>query len=295
VSHLKLSQLKITAVPADYAYVGGLASFNSGILFEDSATGTMTVTMGRTGWLGGLIGENTGVIDRSSATVAMTFGPANGVAGGLVGSDYVTNQNETGAVTNSHAKGTISAQVRAIAGGLVGVLSGAPIATSYATGSIICIKHCYAGGLVGEITEGYSGGFSSVANSYATGDVTHLQKYGYLGGLIGVIYSGSSTGVAESYSTGVPAGTSQDIVGGFVGDDGSSAGSLTSCYWDTDTSGITNLSQGAGYPSNDLGITGQTTKQLQSDLPQGFDPAIWKESKGTNGGLPYLIYNQPAK
>jgi hypothetical protein len=294
VSHLKLSGLKITAVPVYYAYVGGLASFNSGTLFEDSAAGTMSVTIGRTGWLGGLIGESDGVIDRSSAKVAITFGPKNGVAGGLVGYDFVSQseQNETGAITNSRAKGAISAQVRAVAGGLVGDLEGASIATSYATGSIICIKACDSGGLIGEITQGYySRGFFSVTNSYATGDITHLQKFGTLGGLIGSINTESNLGVAESYSTGAPTGGA--VMGGFVGSDSSSAGSLTSCYWDTDTSGITNPSQGAGYPSNDPGITGQTTKQLQSGLPQGFDSAIWAESKKINGGLHYLIYNQP--
>jgi hypothetical protein len=292
VSHLKLNLLKITAVPVNAAVVGGLASFNSGILFEDSAAGAMTATIGgRTGWLGGLAGENTGVIDRSSAKVAITFGPKNGVAGGLAGFDFASNENETGAITDSHAKGTISAQVDALAGGLVGELEGASIATSYATGSIICVNRCTAGGLVGEI----AGGFTSVANSYATGDVTHAEQDGILGGLVGFIASGSSVGVAESYSTGAPSGGTNMYVGGFVGYDGSSAGSLTSSYWDTDTSGITDLSQGAGYPSNDPGITGLTTGQLQSGLPDGFDPSVWAEKKGFNNDLPYLKDNQPGK
>jgi hypothetical protein len=68
---------------------------------------------------------------------------------------------------------------------------------------------------------------------------------------------------------------------------------LSDDYWDTTTSGITNLSQGAGYPSDDPGITGLTTSQLQAGLPTGFDPSIWAEDSGINNGLPYLIANLP--
>jgi hypothetical protein len=81
-------------------------------------------------------------------------------------------------------------------------------------------------------------------------------------------------------------------VGGFLGDD-DSGGGLSRDYWDTTTSGITNLSQGAGNIANDPGITGETTTQLQSGLPTGFDPAIWAENPNINGGLPYLIANPP--
>ena len=70
-------------------------------------------------------------------------------------------------------------------------------------------------------------------------------------------------------------------------------GGLSGNYWDTTTSGITNLSQGAGSPANDPGITGETTAQLQAALPAGFDPAIWAENPSINGGLPYLIANPP--
>jgi hypothetical protein len=82
-------------------------------------------------------------------------------------------------------------------------------------------------------------------------------------------------------------------VGGLIGDDESQSGSLESTYWNTDTSGITNLSQGAGNISNDPGIAGLTTEQLQSGLPAGFDPKVWAEDPNTNNGLPYLIDNPP--
>jgi hypothetical protein len=82
-------------------------------------------------------------------------------------------------------------------------------------------------------------------------------------------------------------------VGGLIGDDGSQSGSLSDDYWDTTTSGITNLSQGAGNEANDPGITGLTTVQFQAGLPAGFDPSVWGENENIINGLPYLLANPP--
>lgn len=57
------------------------------------------------------------------------------------------------------------------------------------------------------------------------------------------------------------------------------------------TSG-TNVGVGKG---SSAGVKGMTTSQLQSGLPAGFDPAIWAETTGNNGGLPYLLANPPPK
>jgi hypothetical protein len=43
------------------------------------------------------------------------------------------------------------------------------------------------------------------------------------------------------------------------------AGSVTSSYWDTQTSGQLNSAGGAGL----------TTAQLKAALPLGFTPAVW--------------------
>ncbi len=95
--------------------------------------------------------------------------------------------------------------------------------------------------------------------------------------------------VGNSYSTGAPSG---GAIGGLVGLDDSNGG-ISNDYWDTSTSGVTNLSQGAGNIANDPGITGETTAQLQAGLPAGFDPTVWAENANINGGLPYLIANPP--
>lgn len=98
--------------------------------------------------------------------------------------------------------------------------------------------------------------------------------------------------ISASYSTGEVAGFS--YVGGLIGYDATEGADLSDTYWDTDTSGIMNLSQGAGYLANDPGVTGLSSQQLQSGLPTGFDPKIWAENSKINNGFPYLIDNPPA-
>jgi len=179
-------------------------------------------------------------------------------SGGLVGfSDdaaVITTSYATGAVSNSRD-----------AGGLVGLNRGA-ISTSYATGAVTS----GGGGLVEE-NDG------TIANSYATG----AAEGG--GGLIGV---NGGFGVTSSYSTGYAAGG-----GGLVLKDYNQT--ISASYWDLDTSGVSDPSQGALSPANDPGITGLTSSQLQSGLPDGFDPAVWGQSSKINGGFPYLLANPP--
>jgi hypothetical protein len=137
-----------------------------------------------------------------------------------------------------------------------------------------------AGGLVG-----VNGGL--ISYSYATGSVRGTG-YSYVGGLVGV----NGSPITQSYSTGAVSG--EYVFGGLIGDDGAGEdGGLTYTYWDTDTSGVTNLNQGAGAPLNDPGITGLTSAEFQSGLPDGFDPDVWNENSKINNGFPYLISNAP--
>jgi hypothetical protein len=63
--------------------------------------------------------------------------------------------------------------------------------------------------------------------------------------------------------------------------------------WDLDTSGINDPGQGVGGKTNYPGVTGLTDTQLKSALPAGFDPKIWGQNAGINGGYPYLLANPP--
>jgi hypothetical protein len=224
-------------------------------------------------FIGVLAGDNAGVILHCYATGTVSdLNPA--IAGGLAGS------NE-GTIARSHAAVDVSSSdgFYGDAGGLVGQNT-STISESYASGTVS--GKAWAGGLLYD-NEG------TVMDSYATGNVDGNIDGG-LAALNGGYFNNQGA-ISTSYATGRVAARSYS--GGLIGDDGAPPGSLVSTYWDTDTSGITNLSQGAGNVSNDPGITGLTTSQFQSGLPAGFDPKIWAEKSNVNGGLPYLISNPP--
>ena len=71
------------------------------------------------------------------------------------------------------------------------------------------------------------------------------------------------------------------------------SGSISSTYWDLDTSGVSDHAEGAGNIPNDPGITGLTDAQLKSGLPHSFDPKIWGSNPNINDGYPYLRANPP--
>ncbi len=258
VSSLVLANANIS-VAADKSKpvsLGGLlAGLNFGAVFNVMAGGQIQAreTSSRSTDIGGLVGGNAGSIVASSSAADISVSSKKPSSVDDVGDLVGAN---TGSISESYSTGSISvsSEVPSDSGGLVGTNDG-------------LIENCYA---VGNVTTSAS----SMADA--------------AGGLVGLTYSA----VRDSYSLGEISGGTDDYFGGFIGFDGSN-GALSDTYWDTTTSGITNLSQGAGNIANDPGITGETTQQLQSGLPQGFDPAIWAEDPNINNGLPYLIANPP--
>src|ERR1700733_14167296 len=97
--------------------------------------------------------------------------------------------------------------------------------------------------------------------------------------------------IVRSYSAGEVSG-SAGSAGGLIGVD-EYLSRIENAYWDTTTSGIPNKGQGAGNVENDPGIRGLGNTRLQSRLPNGFNPRVWAENPGINGGLPYLLDNPP--
>ena len=238
--------------------VGGLAALSDGTVNGSEMSGRLVG-----GMTGGLVGQNNGKVEFSHATASIRT-LVNAGSGGLVGYN-------TGTIERSWAAGAISGYDATSAGGLVGANSG-HIAGDFSTDTVGCDNYC--GGLCASNT-------GTVVNSYATGPVSNRTNSFDVGGFIGINYGTADT----SYSTGRVKGDHGDV-GGFFGAD---RGSAESSYWDTDTSG-TDVGSGDGDES---GITGLTTKQLQSGLPNGFDPKVWAENSNINGGLPYLINNLP--
>jgi len=237
--------------------VGGLAGWNEGTIQNCYTTGTVSTT----GFdIGGLAGNNDGIIIHSHSAAAVTGGYTSG---GLAGFS-----DDDGIILTSYATGAVSGG--SYVGGLVGLNRGA-ISASFATGAVTHGLLGAAGGLVDD-NQGV------IANSYASGG-------GELGG--GLIGVNEGSGVTSSYSTGFVGNNG----GGFVFRDDNQT--ISSSYWDLDTSGVSDPGQGAGNIANDPGITGLTDAQLKSALPSGFDPAIWGQSPSINNGYPYLLANPP--
>jgi hypothetical protein len=274
--------------------VGALAGGMEGgsLVRNSSATGTIHVA-GQDG-AGGLVGDGD-IIENSYAAVAVTAD--GGVAGGLVGDlgGRIAGSHATGSVTglgagglvgfgdgeitDCYATGTVSGGASTVDGGLVGQSDSITIDASFATGDVHG-SGATLGGLLGA-------GFARVTNSYARGALVDATP-AFAGGLMG----NSGQPLASVYATGaVPPGASS---GGVVGADTSGQATIAA-YWNLDTSGISNPSQGAGNIPNDPGFTGLTTAQLQSGLPAGFDPKVWRQSPGINDGFPYLLANPPPR
>ncbi len=272
VAGMVLAQLNYNTTSSHRNFVGGIAGANYGLVANDYTNGSIVVGPDHAG---GLVGDNYAVISTSHA--AVTVRSKHGAAGGLVALN-------NGTIQSSSAEGSVQGLN---AGGLVGDNIGT-VSESFASGRVASSgPDALLGGLAG-----ISGGGESTAlieNSYATGAVKGRQESD-VGGLIGK--SVDSASQSDSYSVGVVSGVheGQSYVGGFLGLDESYFG-VTTSYWNTTTS-KTDLGTGEG---NESGLTGLTTSELQSGLPDGFDPAIWREKNGVNHGFPYLINNPPPK
>jgi len=108
------------------------------------------------------------------------------------------------------------------------------ITTNYSTGTVTGDR--WVGGLVG------CNDYDSITNCYSTGMVNATVDF--VGGLVGSNFSGSIT---TSYSTGAVTGVR--FVGGFVG---YNFGSITSSFWDMETSGQVTSSGGTGLTTAEM-------------------------------------------
>ena len=273
--HLSLSNVSVAvSLRFGNAAVGALAGGNAGLVEATSVSGAVSARSLSNPSAGGLVGDNSGTIENSHASATVAAPSKHSSAGGLVGGN-------SGTIDASYATGAVTMGQYAEIGGLVGTNGNGLVSRSFATGGVTASDFSYVGGLAGV-------NYASIENSYATGAAVGGRD-SKVGGLVG----DSRVGIVDSYSLGSPTGGSGSNVGGFLGYDDIVVGSLTDDYWNTDTSGITDLSQGAGNISNDPGISGLSTAELQSGLPAGFDPSIWGEAPGINSGFPYLLGNVP--
>jgi hypothetical protein len=285
VENLSLTSVKI--VNGAERWNGILTPVNGGLIARVHVGGR--VVTGFASITGGLVGSNSGTI-LSSDSVGFVQSKNASMLGGLVGIQW------SGQISGSHSTADVSELTvpgsgfldQTYIGGLVGRLRGS-LDQSWASGTVQVGSRNgsapFVGGLVGYL-DPYVDAPGSVSRCYATGAVTGGDGT-FVGGLVGV----KNGPLEDSYSTGAVVGGAGGGVGGLLGADEGQANADD--YWDLDTSGVSDPSQGAGSPANDPGITGLTDAQLKSGLPAGFDPAIWAQSPAINGGYPYLIANPP--
>lgn len=224
---------------------------------------------------GGLVGRSKSIFDgsiiRSHASANVSGGDGSSV-GGLVGSSGFS-------ISLSYATGRVTGGANSFVGGLLGLVEN-NVTESYATGKVIGGANSTVGGLVA-IAES-----TAITNSYATGAVIGGDG-SKVGGLSGEI----EATISASYSTGHVGAKSAAASGGLIGKVDQNS-TLDHDYWDTDTSGK-NGHQGCDGLRCNGQSRGRTTEQLQSGLPEGFDPNIWGEKADINGGLPYLLALPP--
>jgi hypothetical protein len=268
---------------------GSLVGDNSGTIENSYSVGS--VEGGN--YTGGLVGyNNCNTITNSYFNGSVT---GNGYAtGGLVGGGYA------GVIANCYSTGSVKGNSYNT-GGLVGFSAHGTITSSYFNGSVIGTG-LYTGGLVGWNE------YSTIKNSYSRGSVTSTNtdtdtdngpvpaigglvglNYGtienscstsnvkgglYTGGLVGCNNSWNNFGViTNSYSAGSVKGGL--YTGGLVG---LNQGTITSSYWDTQTSKITTSAGGVG----------KTTVQMKQRATfVGWDfTSIWAIDEGVS--YPYL-------
>lgn len=299
-----------------YEYVGGLVgafdAYNDPV--EISNSGSIGSTTGEDR-VGGLVGHLSTFDGEGGATTTLnnltSSSAVTGVSqvGGLVGRLTMPLDSS---LENSYTTGNVTAngeQVERI-GGLVGSFVNGSVRRTYATGTIHATNTAqamYVGGLVGEMT-----GYSQVAQSFATGNVT--ANGDLVGGLVGGTASNteetiinsyargdvsgdSAVGgfvgghgsyfIVNSYSTGDVQGSSEDV-GGFIGGQGE-AGTAAS-FWDTETSGMdTSTGQAVGKTTAEMTDVNTFTTELFDDS-WNFD-TIWQISASYNDGYPCLSWN----
>jgi hypothetical protein len=174
-----------------------------------------------------------------------------------------------GKITNSYANAAVVGAGSHIGGLVGGSESSGSIANSYATGNVTGGSN--VGGLLG-----FSNFSSSITNSYATGSVTG----NFVGGLVGYNFGGA---VSNSYATGSVSGTGE--VGQLLGHN--TYGTILNSYWNNTVIGA---GVGGGYTSGAQGLSIAAMRAMSSfsnwDIANtGGSGAVWRIYEGHTAPL----------
>jgi hypothetical protein len=154
------------------------------------------------------------------------------------------------------------------------------------------VTECFSSGTVtgNNYVGGISGydNYTSYNNCYSKSGITSYDHYS--GGFIGYT---KSTSANRSYSCGSVNGFSD--FGGFVGFDFfdmENFSIFTSCYWDTQASGLSISAAGEGRTTDEMTFEHDANTYLWWDFNSPVP--TWEINYGVNGGYPYLTWqNMP--
>jgi hypothetical protein len=259
-SSIKNLTLSLSAM--GFEYVAGLVGVNYGTIDRCNVSGEVSGE----NWIGGITSENYAQVTNCSSSVTVYgisfLGSLVGVNEGTIEYSYSTGLVNKTSINN----GSI--------GGLVGV-NNSIINYSYSYGSVLAngTLRVIAGGFVGDNT-------GVITNSYSRSSVTTGSTSTLTSNLTGGFAGKNSYEITNCFSTGkVTALTTNKA--GFLR---ANTGTVSGCFWDTQTSGLTS-SAGGG--------TGKTTSEMttQSTFTNWkFECNIWGKNATNNNSYPFLIW-----
>lgn len=236
---------------------GGICaeSYSAIPISDSSATGNIVGV--------GTVGGCVGLLDKAGAESCFATGNATsseGSVGGFAGELY-------GNIEACYATGNVNGAKDT--GGLIGFVS-MDLGEGYAVEEC-----CSTGSVVG--TAGSVGGLvGSIYNTPIKNCFSHSNVEAAAGENVGGLIGGGNCIITNSYSKGAVVGSGENV-GGLVGylrfvDDG---GLLTACYYDTETSGMSDTGRGEPKTTAEM--------KLEATFVNWDFSSIWMLSSTTNG------------
>ncbi len=245
-----VSNIYISTATGDYQGLFGL--IGSGGLVQNVVISSPNISADY--GVGALAGGNQGTVTKAGVRNGSVAGTQR--VGGLIGEDY-------GGISYSFASTTVNFNPQS---------------------SVTCC----AGGLAGEVAFGGASAF--INNSYSRSKIIMIYSaynQGSIGGVLGNDYSsGTKTNL---YSTGPITMVSGNFPSNVGGLSGGQYTSISSSYWDTESSGKSTSYGGAG-------VVGKTTAQMKTQSTySGWDfSTVWGINASINDGYPYLLWTPDA-
>ena len=161
--------------------------------------------------------SSSGLIEtlEGNATLKNSYSTANIIVNGAYAGGLVSGMRDNATIEHCFAKNTIeqkftSMAMGAMAGGLVGIVSGGTIKSSYADCNINVVKYSIhntvAGGLIGGVS-----GDVTIENCYATGSRTAVETGMFIGMNNGRVTSSGNVACTGSSISGTPSGFSDGV------------------------------------------------------------------------------------